>query len=100
MLELRIVFVRALTLALAAIGNESWKTSRCGTTGGLPPHDEASTPQDARPTLLDCPRAKPAKLAHGIDRRAIGYGHPVASRLASPSMDATFATSTGWTSTD
>jgi putative transposase len=49
-------------------------------------------PPDARPTLLDAPRAKLAALAPGVDGRATGHRHPLASRLASPPLDATFAT--------
>ena len=55
------------------------KPRAAATAGGLAPHDHASPAPDARSTLLDCPRAKLAKLAKGIDSRATGHRRSVAS---------------------
>jgi hypothetical protein len=98
MLELLIVVIRALTLALRGhrelvLENLALRqqlavfhrTTRCRLRG-------------TRPTLLDGSRAKLAKLAHGVDRRATGHCHPLASRLAPPPLDAPVASSTGWPS--
>jgi hypothetical protein len=60
------------------------KPRPAATAGRPPPYDEASSPPDVRPTLLDGSRAKLEKLAQRVDGRATGHRHPVASRLASP----------------
>jgi hypothetical protein len=101
MLELFIVVVRAGTLALRGHRELVLENLALRQQLAAPPHhDEASSLPNARPTLLDCPRAKLAKLAQRIDGRATGHRHPLASRLASAPMDATLATATGWPFTD
>jgi hypothetical protein len=100
-LELFIVVVRAPTVGvLRPSGNSLGKPCPTATAGGLPPPDEASAPPEARPTLLDAALAKLEKLARRVFGRVTGHRHPAASRLASPPMDATLTTATGWPSTN
>src|SRR2546425_10567225 len=100
MLELLIVLVRAFPLALR--GHRELVLENLALRQQL----AALRRTTNRARFRTCDRlfwtalAKLAKLAQGIDRRATGHRHPVASRLASPPMDATLATATGWPSTD
>ena len=91
MLELLIVVVRALTLALR--GHRELVLENLALRQQLAAFHRttAMSPPGTRPTLLDGPRAKLAKLAHGVDCRATGHRRPLASRLASPPLDATLA---------
>jgi hypothetical protein len=99
MLELLIVVVRALALALRGhrelvLENLALRqqlaafhrTTRCR----LRPGDR----------LFWMALANLAKLAHGVDCRATGHRHPMASRLAAPPVDETLASATRWPSTN
>lgn len=98
MLELLIVIVRALTLALRGhrelvLENLALRqqlaafhrTTRC--------HLRAT-----RPTLLDGPREKLAKLAQGVVGRSTGHRSALASRLASTPLDPPLTAATSWPS--
>jgi hypothetical protein len=99
MLELLIVVVRALTLALR--GHRELVLENLALRQQLGATVRRSEPASGRAIdSFGLPSAKLAKLAQGIDCRATGHRRPVASRLASPPMDATLATSTGWPSAD
>jgi hypothetical protein len=91
MLELLIVVVRALMLALRGdrelvLENVALRQQLAAST------ERRDAAQGTRPTLLDGSRAKLAKLAHGVDGRATRHRGPLASRLASPPLDAPLAT--------
>src|SRR5262245_13318198 len=55
-------------------------------------------PPGTRPILLDSTRAKLARLAQGVDGRATGHRRALASRLASPPLDAPLTAATSWPS--
>jgi hypothetical protein len=99
MLEVLIVVVRALALGLR--GHRELVLENLALRQQLAVvHRTTRCRLRSRDRLFWMALAKLAKLAHGVDGRATGHRHSLASRLAPPPLDAPVAAATAWPSPD